>query len=203
MQGSGGGGRLFFRAFLLCLGTNGVAGVLLLDATAVDSPSEGSSTRIRLCGGDPERDRATAAVDAIAKYEEDRRRGKARILSIRPHKRQQWPPNFFANSLLFPEMAGNKRKRQKVETATATAPLGSDSFVPADVEDIEKDDEERELESVLFGTPFVPSIAKSAKAKGKAVQRDDGPTATGLDHVMDEDVRLAPMSGSSCTYIFN
>lgn len=87
-------------------------------------------------------------------------------------------------------MAGNKRKKQKLNEAQTAAPLGAEPLsFSVDLE--EKDDEERELESILFGKSFVPSTKKSnAKGKGKASDANLNLEATniGLDHVLDEDV---------------
>jgi hypothetical protein len=91
-------------------------------------------------------------------------------------------------------MAGTKRKRQKVDTSTSSlAPLGSSSFVLASDTDAAKDDEERELESRLFGKSFVPStaahtIAVRTSADGAKEQLG---ASSGLDHVLDEDVSPA------------
>lgn len=88
-------------------------------------------------------------------------------------------------------MAGTKRKRQKINTSISIAPLGSDSFVLAPDTDAGKDDEERELESVLFGKPFVSSAADH-KNDSRVDMIDGGKeqlgSGSGFDRVVDEDV---------------
>lgn len=59
-------------------------------------------------------------------------------------------------------MAKHPRKKQKV--VEQVQPLGETREVD---DDVEKDDEERRLESLLFGKPFVSRIG--AKGKGKDV----------------------------------
>lgn len=85
-------------------------------------------------------------------------------------------------------MAKHPRKKQKV--AQDERPLGSASYVD---DDVEKDDEERRLESLLFGKEFRPRA--DSKGKGREV---DGPDegsedeGDGDDHaaevLRDEDV---------------
>ena len=68
-------------------------------------------------------------------------------------------PRFFrltSTAGKLPSMAKHSRKRQRLEKATESdsLPLGAR---PSLTDDASKDDEERRLESLLFGTPFVPS----------------------------------------------
>ena len=94
-------------------------------------------------------------------------------------------------------MASTKRKRQKIHPpASSIAPLGSSSFVLAADPDASKDDEERELESVLFGKPFV----RSAEVPKKAVElnavdggKEQFRAGGELDHVLDEDVSASTL----------
>ncbi|KAN0101009.1 WD40-repeat-containing domain protein [Tylopilus felleus] len=72
---------------------------------------------------------------------------------------------------------GKSRKRQKTSKEDTIQPLGSRSFV----DDTNKDDEERRLESTLFGVPYVPS----EKSKGKRRGGDDDDDA---DRVVISDV---------------
>lgn len=91
-------------------------------------------------------------------------------------------------------MPGNKRKKQRIDDSKTAAPLGSEPL-SFSVDFEEKDDEERELESILFGKSSVASTSRS-KAKGKEKSLDPGmemgTTNLGLDHVLDEDVCFAP-----------
>ena len=59
-------------------------------------------------------------------------------------------------------MGKRAHKRQRTETTTTT-PLGVDNG-QSQAEVAEKDDEERHLESIIFGVPFVSS-KKSKKSK--------------------------------------
>lgn len=89
-------------------------------------------------------------------------------------------------------MGKQSRKRQKTSKKDDIQPLGSRTFV----DDTNKDDEERRLESMLFGVPYVPSEA--SKGKGREDDTDvvisdveDG-TAGGnlkeLENMLDSDV---------------
>ena len=53
-------------------------------------------------------------------------------------------------------MAKHSRKRQRLEKATESGPLPLGARTSL-TDNASKDDEERRLESLLFGTPFVPS----------------------------------------------
>lgn len=83
-------------------------------------------------------------------------------------------------------MPASKRRRLRLERAAAgsSGPLGSTS---AGDPGIGKDDEERELESFLFGKPFVPS---SAKGKAPNVELKYQNQSSGLEHVLDEEVSI-------------
>lgn len=94
-----------------------------------------------------------------------------------------------------------KRATKRQKTIPDIQPLGGTADTAAALaDDAAKDDEERQLESLLFGTPYVPS------GKGKGKQRefalevsDDGDDAAGtldasagreLENMLDSDVRL-------------
>lgn len=90
-------------------------------------------------------------------------------------------------------MGKQSRKRQKTSREENIQPLGSNTLV----DDTNKDDEERRLESMLFGVPYVPS----EKSKGKRRGDDAGivtPFDTGdgaaegnlkeLENMLDSDV---------------
>ncbi|KAL0950558.1 hypothetical protein HGRIS_007362 [Hohenbuehelia grisea] len=75
-------------------------------------------------------------------------------------------------------MAKHGRKRQKTgKEASQPQPLGSHNSL---LDDAEKDDEERRLEELLFGTPFVPS---EGKGKGKDLDLSLGLDDDGLESV--------------------
>lgn len=57
---------------------------------------------------------------------------------------------------------GKHRKRQKTSKEDNIQPLGSRTFV----DDTNKDDEERRLESMLFGVPYVPSEKSNGRRRG-------------------------------------
>ncbi|KAG8220198.1 WD40-repeat-containing domain protein [Butyriboletus roseoflavus] len=59
-------------------------------------------------------------------------------------------------------MGKRSHKRQKTSTKDNIQPLGSRTFV----DDTTKDDEERRLESMLFGVPYVPSEKSRDKREG-------------------------------------
>ncbi|KAF8637466.1 hypothetical protein AX16_010794 [Volvariella volvacea WC 439] len=86
-------------------------------------------------------------------------------------------------------MPKHPRKRQKTSKGNEAEPLGARSTNIYD--DDQKDDEERRLEAMLFGTEFVPREDKG-KAKDSSVRiqddhlDDDG--ARELQHLMDGDL---------------
>jgi len=91
-------------------------------------------------------------------------------------------------------MGKQSRKRQKTSKKVAIQPLGSRTFV----DDTNKDDEERRLESVLFGVPYVTSGESKGKRRDDAaaavVISDDEDRAAGenlkeLENMLDSDVR--------------
>lgn len=91
-------------------------------------------------------------------------------------------------------MGKNSRKRQRTEQSDQAEiqPLGARASI---TDDASKDDEERRLESLLFGIPFVPS-EKGKGNKNVLVVSDDEDepergTASGskeLENLLDTDV---------------
>lgn len=96
------------------------------------------------------------------------------------------------------QVARKKRKAKASQDQEARQkPLG---FAGTSTAAPEKDDEERRLESILFGTPFTPSLRGN---KHEIVVDDDEgddlesmPDETGREfaNVVDEDVRLDAVS---------
>lgn len=86
-------------------------------------------------------------------------------------------------------MPASKRKRLRLARTVVTAPLGASGSAD---QDAGKDDEERRLESLLFGKPFIPSGASSGdkNGKGKETLGSSKPGPSGLEHVLDEDVSI-------------
>ncbi|KAJ8703330.1 U3 snoRNP protein [Pleurotus ostreatus] len=84
-------------------------------------------------------------------------------------------------------MIKHSRKRQKLDDRQ---PLGSSNRTAAASE---KDDEERRLEELIFGVPFVPSAVNAAKSRTELVDDDDegeGIHSTGkeMDGLLDSDI---------------
>ena len=88
---------------------------------------------------------------------------------------------------------GKSRKRQKTSREEIVQPLGSRTFV----DDTNKDDEERRLESMLFGVPYVPSEKRKGKRRGDDAgiviisDVEDGsaePSLKELENMLDSDV---------------
>ncbi|KIK15415.1 hypothetical protein PISMIDRAFT_640852 [Pisolithus microcarpus 441] len=111
-------------------------------------------------------------------------------------------------------MPKHARKRQKLaQDAEAVRPLGS-NHLAALTDDANKDDEERRLESMLFGVPYVPS-SSSSKTKtsleaeaGFVISEEEEPGAgvdsRELEHMLDSDLFFiddgaAPSSSDSGT----
>lgn len=76
-------------------------------------------------------------------------------------------------------MPKHSRKRQRTDKGSEnySQPLGARTLL---TDDASKDDEERRLESMLFGTPFVPS-GKGKGPKDLIVVDDDEENETGQD----------------------
>lgn len=81
-------------------------------------------------------------------------------------------------------MAKHGRKRQKTVQQEAVESSGPNPLL----DDASKDDEERRLESLLFGTPYVPQGSKHV------IEIDDDEDEPGkeLQNLNDADVRLLP-----------
>ncbi|KAF7982399.1 hypothetical protein HWV62_28497 [Athelia sp. TMB] len=97
-------------------------------------------------------------------------------------------------------MAKHARKRQRTDAAasTSTQPLGSKTALT----DGAKDDEERRLESLLFGVPFVPSGDEEDEGGDEAGQDDEGETAgKELDGLLDTDLFYVDSGEPSTSYV--
>lgn len=89
-------------------------------------------------------------------------------------------------------MPKHSRKRQRTDKGSEnySQPLGAQTLL---TDDASKDDEERRLESMLFGTPFVPS-GKGKGPKDLIVVDDDEEHDIGedagreLEGLLDNDV---------------
>ncbi|KIJ58781.1 hypothetical protein HYDPIDRAFT_163119 [Hydnomerulius pinastri MD-312] len=91
-------------------------------------------------------------------------------------------------------MVKQPRKRQKTSKEEKVQPLGTNNF-----DDTLKDDEERRLESMLFGVPYVPSGKRNGGAGGAGNElvvisdNDEDEDATGgnlkeLENMLDSDL---------------
>jgi U3 small nucleolar RNA-associated protein 18 len=81
-------------------------------------------------------------------------------------------------------MVKHARKRQRKEANAA--PLGTRVEL---ADDAGKDDEERRLESILFGTPYVPAgKSKEGDLLGYDSQEDVEGTGAELEAMLDADV---------------
>ncbi|KIJ21374.1 hypothetical protein PAXINDRAFT_104411 [Paxillus involutus ATCC 200175] len=99
-------------------------------------------------------------------------------------------------------MVKHPRKRQKTSQAEKVQPLGTNTFV----HDTSKDDEERRLESMLFGVPYVPSEKK--KGTGRENDADlvvisgdedgiEGGNLKELENMLDSDLFFIDDSAGS------
>ena len=94
----------------------------------------------------------------------------------------------------YDTMGKQSRKRQKTSKEDNIQPLGSHAFV----DDTTKDDEERRLESMLFGVPYVPSEKSKGRRRGDDAgivvisDAEDEAVAEGnlkeLENMLDSDV---------------
>ena len=86
-------------------------------------------------------------------------------------------------------MGKHARKRQRKDKPAhkSFAPLGTAVLLD---DDADKDDEERRLESLLFGKPLVPGRRSKATAIEDVSEEDDGidATAAELEGMLDSDV---------------
>ena len=93
-------------------------------------------------------------------------------------------------------MVKHPRKKQRLENEKTAQPLGSAR--PEDIE-AEKDDEERRLESLLFGTDYQPSGKGKGREAGLIIvsEGEDGADANAgneLEQLQDSDVRIISLS---------
>lgn len=112
-------------------------------------------------------------------------------------------------------MPKHTRKRQKLAKDEAVKPLGSNHLAVL-TDDASKDDEERRLESMLFGTPYVPSSSSSSSKKKTGLdveaglvitdeeEPDAGAESKELEHMLDSDLffiddGVAPSTSDSST----
>jgi U3 small nucleolar RNA-associated protein 18 len=87
-------------------------------------------------------------------------------------------------------MGKHPRKRQKTNASSMPLGDGDNARLEMLLDDESKDDEERRLESMLFGVKYVP------RGKGKSKEPDDGEEGgdaldfggRGMDHLLDNDV---------------
>lgn len=81
-------------------------------------------------------------------------------------------------------MAKHPRKRQRT---APNEPRHSLSVVSL-AEDTSKDDEERRLESLLFGVPFVPSTSEDAQENGEDGEEEEIEAGAEMNGLLDTDV---------------
>lgn len=99
--------------------------------------------------------------------------------------------------------AKSKSKLAALDDDGDLGPLGSGRRV---WEDEDKDDEERRLESVLFGKPYVPS--SKSRVGGESDEEDEGMPEADVDfggnefaNLMDSEVRLTYAHGQPSIWI--
>lgn len=144
-------------------------------------------------------DVCSCGKDQIRKYDLDR---KTPILA---QPQRATPSNLMILASLQVakqrKMTKHGRKRQKIsKDETAQPPLGS-NVTSLLTDDARKDDEERRLESMLFGVPYAPSTSHTKKngdqtgfvitdeeEDGDADAAAAGPTIRELEHMLDSDV---------------
>lgn len=88
----------------------------------------------------------------------------------------------------------NKRQKTEKQPAKVVQPLGSKLPQASLLDDASKDDEERRLESVLFGNPYIPA----PRNENVLIVSDDEPDeeiemdgAKELQNMLDSDVSCA------------
>ena len=93
-------------------------------------------------------------------------------------------------------MAKHARKRQRTDAAASESaqPLGSRTALA----DGAKDDEERRLESLLFGVPFVPSDDGEDDGEEPGQGGEDAGMGKELDGLLDTDVCLVFPRSNLC-----
>lgn len=83
-----------------------------------------------------------------------------------------------------------KHARKKLKTENSAVPLGSQTAL---TDDMNKDDEERRLESLLFGVPFVQSTkGHESRLVISDGEEEEGPLEGGMElqNMLDTDVSL-------------
>ena len=83
-----------------------------------------------------------------------------------------------------------KHARKRLKTENPVAPLGSRVSL---TDDANKDDEERRLESLLFGVPFVPSVKGHKTILTISDDEEEVPADGGaeLENMLDTDVSFS------------
>lgn len=102
-------------------------------------------------------------------------------------------------------MGKRAHKRQKTEKAApqAAQPLGSQAPSASLLDDASKDDEERRLESMLFGTAYVPaSLNENILVVSDDEQDDQVEGTTEFQTMLDSDVRFSPTAGREMIEIY-
>ena len=84
-------------------------------------------------------------------------------------------------------MGKHARKRQRNRPTESVVPLGTAALLD---DDADKDDEERRLETLLFGKPFVSGRKTKVPALEDSAEEGDGAdvTAAELEGMLDSDV---------------
>ena len=93
-------------------------------------------------------------------------------------------------------MVKQPRKKQRLENEKISQPLGS---IRLEDNEAEKDDEERRLESLLFGTDYQPSGKGKGREAGLIIvsEGEDGAgvnVGNELEQLQDSDVRIISLS---------
>ena len=104
-------------------------------------------------------------------------------------------------------MPKHPRKRQRTSGQDEVAPAVSKKAARLEMlmDDESKDDEERRLESLLFGLKYVPKgkgkmeSGSDTEDEGSGDDDDDG--ARGMQHLLDQDVRIFLLSNYN-SYLF-
>jgi U3 small nucleolar RNA-associated protein 18 len=106
----------------------------------------------------------------------------------RASKRQK-----ISEGLSRPKSAPAAKGKSKKARAPPQAPLGAEEVQALVADDAAKDDEERRLESILFGTPYVPTGKGKAKEDALDETFEDADinedAGRELENMLDTDVR--------------
>ncbi len=101
-------------------------------------------------------------------------------------------------------MGKRAHKRQKTEKAApqVAQPLGSQAPNASLLDDVNKDDEERRLESMLFGTAYVPApLNENILVISDDEQGDQVEGTTEFQTMLDSDVRSYPTASQETSGI--